>query len=181
MIGSLSLFEQPAKAAPLDCSTSSMLGYGSIYDNKGNSLAQNVWFTAFITNSDFNFKVGNNTWNQVGYAMVWGNAGFPNAITGPQKYIPLGLYYVLNIKELYRSGQNVQTDLISVTTIHAVNPAPTNDTYTPPATINTTTTQTTAGGSINNDQSILIGGILILGILLVICVSLLVRERRKKY
>jgi hypothetical protein len=140
LMGSFSLFEQPAKAAPLDCSSSSMLAYGTIYDNKGNVLAQNVWFTAFNPIADYTYNVGNNTFNQPGNAMVWGNAGFPNAITGPQKYLDLSLNYVLNIQELYNSGQNVQSDLIKISTLDFTVPS-TPTIPTPPQASSVTDTQ----------------------------------------
>jgi hypothetical protein len=110
---SFSLSAIPVKASS-DESNQSMLAYGTIHDDKGHVLASNVFFTAFIAQSSYFFLIGYNTWNQASYAMVWGNAGSPNAITGPTQNVELKTGYVLHIDRLWAAGQ-------SVTSVHLMN------------------------------------------------------------
>jgi hypothetical protein len=103
---SLSLLAVPVKAYS-DESNQSMLAYGTIHDDKGHVLASDVFFTAFISRSSYFFLIGYNTWDQASYAMVWGNAGSPTAITGPTQYVELKSGYVLHIGQLWAAGKSV--------------------------------------------------------------------------
>jgi hypothetical protein len=94
-------------AAAIDCTNLKMLAKGTIVDADSETLQSNVWFSAYISTTNFNFTIGENIWNQAGFAMVWGTSGEPDSINGTQEYISLSHGYKLIIDRLYKEGQPV--------------------------------------------------------------------------
>lgn len=106
---------------------------GSIYNSTGSQVASDqTLFTPFVTINDMILTLGNNTMNQPGFAIKWGEAsdlseeyGDPsNESFQPQtmRYISLGVNYTLDIEEMYFMGQAADTVWLNVTDLTVYSP-----------------------------------------------------------
>lgn len=96
---------------------------GSIYDNNGNLLYDNLTvFTPFNSLKPITLRIGANTMDQPGFAVIWGRSA---SITGSYSasggtYLELKEGYVLNIEQMFYKGEAVTEKTLDITTIDYV-------------------------------------------------------------
>lgn len=114
LVAALAIVCMPSAAA-IDCTNLDMLAKGTIYSPADEVVEANVWFSVYPGTGQPTYVIGMNEVSYAGAIMVWGNAGEPSDISGPQRYLSLEIGQTLVIDRLYTDGEAVTSYSLDTT------------------------------------------------------------------